>query len=82
MEVWKSSTEFLSGTESARQRTWFESRLDDADVVQVSADGVNLAVRYSRRDRKGEILSQADAVVLIVRRADVWKVQAISTMGS
>jgi hypothetical protein len=82
LELWRSASEFLAGTEPARQRTWFETRLDGAEVVQVSADGVNIAVRYSRRDRQGGILAQADAMLLIVRRDDVWKVQAISTMGS
>ena len=44
-------------------------------------EAVNLAVRYSRRDREARVLSQADAIVLVVRRGDGWKVQAVSTMG-
>jgi hypothetical protein len=82
VEVWRSADEFLLGSEPARQRTWFETRLDQADVVQVSANGVNVAVRYSRRDREGRILSQADAVLLVVGRSNVWKIQAVSTMGT
>ena len=82
LELWRTAAEFVAGPETARQRTWFETRLDQADTVQVSTDGVNIAVRYSRRDRGGAILSQADAVFLVVRRADVSKVQAVSTMGS
>ncbi len=81
LELWPSAKEFLAGSEPARQRTWFETRLDHAEVVQVSAEGVNVVVRYSRRDREARVLSEADAVVLVVRRGDVWKVQAVSTMG-
>jgi hypothetical protein len=82
LELWRSTTEFLAGSEPARQRTWFETRLDHVEAVQVSADGVNLAVRFSRRDREARILAQADAIVLVVRRGDSWKVQAVSTMGA
>jgi hypothetical protein len=82
LELFRTSAEFLNGTEPARQRTWFETRVEQTEVVQVAADGVNVAVRYTRRDRKGGILSHADAMLLVVRRADVWKMQAVSTMGS
>jgi hypothetical protein len=82
VEVWPSASEFLSGSEPARQRTWFETRLDDLQVIQVSADGTNVAIRSSRRDRDGRVLSDAEAVVLVVRRDNVWRVQAVSTMGT
>jgi hypothetical protein len=81
LELWASTKEFLAGSEPARQRTWFETRLDHTEVVQVGSEAVNLAVRYSRRDREARVLSQADAIVLVVRRGDGWKVQAVSTMG-
>jgi hypothetical protein len=48
--------------------------------VQASANGVNIAVTYSRRDRGGRVLSSYEAVLLVVRRDDGWKVQAISTI--
>jgi len=82
VEVWNSVAELLAGPEPGRQRTWFETRLDQAEVVQVSANGVNVAVIYSRRDRAGEVMSKYEAVVLVVRRDDAWKVQAMSTMGT
>jgi hypothetical protein len=82
VEVWRSASEFLAGSEPARQRTWFETRLDAAQVIQVSADGVNVAFRFSRRDRTGSILSASEAMALIVRRDTVWRVQALSTMGA
>ena len=82
VEVWHSVAELLAGPEPGRQRTWFETRLDQAEVVQVSANGVNVAVTYSRRDRAGEVMSKYEAVILVVRRDDAWKVQAFSTMGT
>jgi hypothetical protein len=42
---------------------------------------VNVAVTYSRRDRAGQPLSTYEAVFLVVRRDDAWRVQAMSTMG-
>ncbi len=82
VEIWPSAVEFLAGSEPGRQRTWYETRLDQAEVVQVSANGVNIAVTYSRRDRSGQVLSRYEAIALAVRRVDAWKIQAVSTMGS
>ena len=82
VEIWKAPQEFLAGSEPGRQRTWFETRLDEAEVVQVSANGVNVAVRYSRRDRDERILSSSSAVLLVVQRDGVWRIQAVSTMGT
>jgi hypothetical protein len=80
--VWSSPDEFLAGPEPGRQRTWYETRFDRIEVVQVSENGVNVAVTCSRRNRSGQVLSQYDAVLLAVRRNDVWKIQAVSTMGT
>ena len=82
VDVWSSPDEFLAGPEPGRQRTWHETRLDHANIVQVSANGVNVTVTYSRRNRSGQVLSQYDAVILVVRRNELWKVQAVSTMGT
>jgi hypothetical protein len=81
VEVWASRDEFFGGSEPGRQRTWFETRLDRAEAVQASTNGVNVAVAYSRRDRSGTAMSSYEAMVLVVRRDGAWKVQAISTMG-
>ena len=59
--------------------TW---ALNAAEVVQASANGVNVTVTYSRRGRASQVLSKYEAVVLVVRRNDAWRVQAISTMGT
>jgi hypothetical protein len=82
VEVWNTSAEFLTGSEPGRQRTWYETRVEKADVAQASANGVNVAVTYSRRDRTGQILSKYDAVLLVVKRNSRWRVQAVSTMGT
>jgi hypothetical protein len=82
VEVWNSVDEFLAGSDPGRQRTWYETRLDQSEVVQVSADGVNVAVTYSRRDRAGQVLSKYEAIILVVRRSGAWRVQAVSTMGT
>jgi len=81
VEVWPTAAEFLAGPEPGRQRTWFETRLDQVEVAQTSADGVNLAVTYSRRDRTGQSFSTYEAVFLVVRRNAEWRVQAMSTLG-
>jgi hypothetical protein len=78
--VWRSAADYLAGPEPARQRTWFETRVDALAVAQAAANGVNVAVTYSRRGREGQTFSTHDAVLLVVRRADGWKVQAVSTM--
>lgn len=82
VEVSMTAADFLGSSEPGRQRTWYETRLDQAEVVQVSASGVNIEVVYSRRDRFGEVLSRYEALLLAVRRADQWKIQAVSTMGT
>jgi hypothetical protein len=82
VELARSAADFVAGSEPGRVRTWFETRLDRAEVAQTSANGVNIAVRYSRRDRTGQMLSSYDAVLLAVRRDGVWKIQAVSTLGT
>jgi hypothetical protein len=82
VEVWNTPAEFLAGSEPGRQRTWYETRLEQAEVAQASANGVNVAVTYSRRGRDGQLFSKYEAIVLVVRRDATWKVQAVSTMGT
>jgi nuclear transport factor 2 (NTF2) superfamily protein len=82
VEVWTTPAEFLAGPEPGRQRTGYETRLDAADVAQASTNGVNVAVTYSRRDRAGQVFSKYEAVVLVVKRDNGWRVQAVSTMGT
>jgi hypothetical protein len=81
VEVSATAAGFLRGEEPGRQRTWFETRLDRAEAVQVAAGGVNIAVAYSRRGRDGQVMSQYEAMALVTQRDGVWRVQALSTMG-
>jgi hypothetical protein len=81
VEISRTAAEFLQGSEPGRVRTWFETRIDRIEVVQTAANGVNIAVIYSRRDRSGRPLSAYEAILLAVRRDDGWKVQAIATLG-
>lgn len=81
VEVSATAAGFLRGEEPGRQRTWFETRLDRADVVQTAAAGVNIALTYSRRGRNGQVMSQYEAVALVTLRDGAWKLQALSTMG-
>jgi hypothetical protein len=82
VELSSTVAEFLAGSEPGRQRTWYETRLDRAEVVQTSANGANIAVTYSRRDRTGQAMSLYEAIYLAVRRNDAWKIQAVSTLGT
>jgi len=82
VELSRTEPEFLAGSEPGRLRTWFETRLERVEIVQATANGVNVAVTYTRRDRGGRVMSSYEAVLLAVRREDTWKIQAVSTMGT
>lgn len=81
VETWSTPQEYLAGPEPGRQRTWFQTRLDRATVVQTTSTGVNLVVSFSRLGRDGRVLSSDEGVFLAVQRNGSWKVQARSTMG-
>jgi hypothetical protein len=82
VEVWNNAERFLAGSEPGRQRTWFQTRVDDMKVVQTTSNGVNLTVKISRIGRDGRVLSTDEGVFLVVLRDGVWKVQARSMMGT
>ena len=82
VELSRTESELLAGSDPGRLRTWFETRLDRIEIVQATANGVNIAVEYSRRDRSGRVMSSYEAVLLAVRREEIWKIQALSTMGT
>lgn len=82
VEVWRTSAEYLAGPEPGRQRTWFKTRLDQLQVIQVTATGANLTVQFSRLGRDGSVLSSDSGVFLAVLRDGAWKIQARSTLGS
>ena len=82
VEVWKSADDMLAGPEPGRQRTWHQTRLDGAKVVQTTANGANVTVTFSRLGRDGRVLSTDEGVFLAVLRDGAWKIQARSTMGT
>jgi hypothetical protein len=82
VEVWHSPDRFLAGSEPGRQRTWYQTRVDDVKVVQTTANGVNLTVKISRLGRDGAVLSSDEGVFLVALRDGTWKVQARSMMGT
>jgi hypothetical protein len=82
VEIWRTAQDFLAGREPGRQRTWYQTRVDSTRVVQITANGVNILVSFSRLGRDGSVLSKDEGVFLVVRRDGAWKVQARSTFGS
>jgi len=82
VEIWRSAEEFLAGPEPGRQRTWYQTRIDQSTIVQATATGVNVTVRFSRLARDGRVLSKDEGVFLVVLRDGNWKLQARSTMGA
>ncbi|HWE48470.1 MAG TPA: hypothetical protein VG273_01700 [Bryobacteraceae bacterium] len=82
VDVWHTKAEFLASAEPGRQRTWYQTRLDDMKVAQTTSNGVNLAVKFSRLGRDGKVLSTDEGIFLVVLRDGAWKVQARSLMGT
>jgi hypothetical protein len=82
IEIAESAEAFLAGPEPGRQRTWYQTRLDRATVVQTTTNGVNVTVTVSRLGRDGRVLSIDEGLFLAVLRGDAWKIQARSMMGS
>ncbi len=81
VDVSPTPADFLRGAEPGRQRTWFETRIEQTEVVQVSTAGVNIVFKYSRRGRDGSGMSSYEALALVTNRGGAWKVQAISSFG-
>jgi hypothetical protein len=82
LEMWNSADEFIAGTEAGRQRTWYQLRLDQVRPVQVTANGVNLVVRFSRLARDGSVMSNDEGLFLVTLRDGAWRIQARSTFGT
>ena len=82
VEIWRTEKEFAAGRDAGRQRTWYQTRIDSTRVVQITTNGVNVLVSFSRLGRDGGVLSKDEGVFLAVLRDGAWKIQARSTMGS
>lgn len=81
VEYWQTRENFMNGTEPGRQRTWAETRFENLQVVQATANSANVTLRYTRYNTQGQELSEYEALFLVVLREDEWKVQARSVMG-
>jgi hypothetical protein len=81
VHVWTTPEEFLAGPEPGRQRTWFQTTIDQLDVAQIAPTGANVTVTLSRLGRDGTRLSTSEAVFLVIQRDNAWRVQARSSMG-
>lgn len=81
VEYWENQSDFMNGTEPGRQRTWQEVRYENLQVVQASANAANVTLRYQNVGADGTVLSEYDALFLVVLRDGEWKVQARSVMG-
>lgn len=81
VEYWQTLEDFLAGTEPGRQRTWEETRFENLQVIQASANSANVTLRYTRYADEGEQLSEYEALFLVTQRDGEWKVQAQSVMG-
>lgn len=82
LEVWPNADAFATGTELPRQRTWFQTRIDQSRVVQVGPNGVNIVASISRLDRSGKLMSRDEGLFLVTLRDGAWKVQARSLMST
>jgi hypothetical protein len=82
LEVWNTAEQFLAGPEPGRQRTWYQTRLDQSKVVQATSNGVNVSVAFSRLGRDGRVLTRDEGIFLVILRNSAWRVQARSTMMS
>ena len=48
----------------------------------MTANGVNLAISFSRLTRDGSVMSKDEGLFLVILRDGVWKVQARSLFGT
>lgn len=81
VEYWQTREDFMQGTEPGRQRTWLETRYENLQVVQATANSANITLRYINVGADGTALSEYDALFLVTLRNNAWKVQARSVMG-
>ncbi|MDG2040855.1 MAG: hypothetical protein P8J30_10280 [Ilumatobacter sp.] len=81
VEQWDTADDYMDGLQGGRLRTWAETRLDWAEAVQVGGGGVNVAVRYSRLNPLGDVLSSYEAVYLVTNRDGHVGVQARSSFA-
>ena len=65
----------------AKRYGWNRSEWDSVEAVQVAANGVNVALRATRRDAAGKALSTFDTYYLVTRENGHWGVRARSSFA-
>ena len=65
----------------AKRYGWSRSEWESVEAVQVAADGVNVALRATRRDAEGKALSTFDTFYLVTRENGHWGVRARSSFA-
>ena len=65
----------------ARTYGWDHSAWDSIEVVQVAANGVNVALQFSRYDAEGTKLSTFDTLYLVTLQDGHWGVRARSSFA-
>ena len=65
----------------AKRYGWSRSEWESVEAVQVAADGVNVALRATRRDAEGRALSTFDTYYLVTNENGHWGVRARSSFA-
>lgn len=65
----------------ARATGWQRSTWDDLRVIQVSADKVHIAVRFTRYDAAGRVLSSFESLYVVEAVDGRWGVRARSSFA-
>ena len=66
----------------AKRYGWSRSEWESIEAVQVAADGVNVALRATRRDAEGKALETFDTYYLVTHENGHWGVRARSSFAN
>jgi hypothetical protein len=81
---WKTAaeyTDFFDFERFAQRYGWHHSGWDSLEAVQVSADGVNVSLVFSRFDAEGRKISTFDTLYLVTKQNGRWGVRARSSFA-
>jgi hypothetical protein len=84
VKTWPRREDYLADFDFAafaERYGWQRSEWDSIEAVQVAADGVNVAMRATRRDAAGAPLSTFDTFYLVTRENGHWGVRARSSFA-
>ncbi len=83
IQVWEQTRDLTSTMRFDRLAStgWNRSEWDAIDPVQVSSDGVNVALELSRYDADGEQIAQFHTLYLVTRQDGRWGIKARSSFA-